>query len=360
MYNFVNLPQDVRHLLEPVQNQPGFVRLPYQEWYSVYFHPVIAELFKKHDIYVKFTEAQYISPRIVKDNVRKLVHYSQRANDSGSYLASLIMGSCSIRGTDSKSETTAEVTISIKAPDGSPIVRGSVDHVPAVRLLFWPHEAAGWVIRTRIWPPQDIIQSIVDKGCQLVPRSSPGGDIHSEWRLSFSGPEAVLAQLRSKEQQQAYYFFKILFYRYLKGVKSSEGGKALYSYIMKTTMMWACEEILPEDPVWTSLESSVQVLLFKLLGGLEVGCVPHYFIPEINLLQGVGEDVKDRCIATISRLQNNILMTAPFDMPEKREFVTKINTYLKHANELKDLFNANSDFENVKAMMKSLFPKEGR
>ena len=86
-------------------------------------------------------------------------------------------------------------------------------------------------------------------------------------------------------------------------------------------MLWASEELHPEDPIWASLEKSVQVLLFKLLGSLEAGCLPHYFIPEINLLEKIGQDVRNQCIAVISRWISNILMTAPFDLPEKRNIV---------------------------------------
>ena len=91
----------------------------------------------------------------------------------------------------------------------------SMDHVPAFKLLFWPCEAQEWIDRDRKWPSADIVQSIVDKGCQIVPRSSPGGDIHSECRLSFSIPEAELAKLQSKDQQRSYYYFKVLFNRYV-------------------------------------------------------------------------------------------------------------------------------------------------
>ena len=116
----------------------------------------------------------------------------------------------------------------------------------------------------------------------------------------------------------------MFFYKYLNCVESSEPeGKPLSSYIMKTTMLWAYEDLPPEDPVWASLENSIQMLQFKLLGYLEVGFLPHYFIPEINLLERVGQDVISQCIAIISRWQNNILMAAPFDIPEKPDFINK-------------------------------------
>ena len=89
-------------------------------------------------------------------------------------------------------------------------------------------------------------------------------------------------------------------------------------------MLSAQAELPPEDPIWASLETSVQMLLFKLLGSLETGFLPHYFIPEINLLERVGEDVRIKCAAIISRWQSNILMTAPLDIPEKLVYLDSI------------------------------------
>ena len=223
---------------------------------------------------------------------------------------------------ESKTETTRELVVDVIG-----LFHMSIDIVPAVHLHFWPHQAATWISRCRLWPPQDTIQRIVDKGCHVVPRSSPSGDVHSEWRLSFSLPEVILAQLRTEEQKRAYYFFKIFFYQHLKCVESfNPEAKPLYSYIVKTTMLWASEELPPEDPIWASLETSAQMLLFKLLGSLQTGFLSHYFIPEINLLERVSEDVRDQCAAVISRWQSNILMTAPFDMPEKRDFIHYLRT----------------------------------
>ena len=131
----------------------------------------------------------------------------------------------------------------------------------------------------------------------------------------------------------------MFFYRYLKCVESSEPeGKQLYSYVIKTLMLWACEELPPENPIWASLKKSVQVLLYKLLGSLETGCLSHYFISEINLLERVGQDVKIKCSAIIRRWQNNILMTAPFDMPEKRKWIHFLH-FLTSLTRNKDFMN---------------------
>ena len=303
MFNMFFLLPGVSYLLEPVQHKPGFVRLYYSAFQ--YFH---GDCFQRnHEM------APYISPLVVKNSYEGEIHFLKRTKK------------LTKKSHYQQTETTVETKVEHKSLDGSTIFFTSNDYVPEGDLLFWPHQAANWITRcSRWWPQQDTIQNIANRGCQVVPRSSPHGDPHSEWRLSFSRPEAILAQLRSKKQKQAYYFLKMFFYKYLKCVESSElEGKPLSSYIMKTTMLWAYEALPPEDPIWVSLENSVQMLLLKLLGYLEVGFLPHYFFPEINLLERVGHDVISQCIAIIRKWQNHILMAAPFDMAEKWEFINK-------------------------------------
>ena len=322
MYNEFTILQELSHLLEPVEDKPGFLRIPCcqklcSDFYTIYAKTIIGGI--EHDnlpYSLPDPMPQYISPHLMKNYVKGIHEF---------FGPNIIVGS--------KIETTWEVKYpELQTKDGR-IVSISTDFVPAVRLLFWPHQTAAWITRhRRWWPQQDTIQSIAVKGCQVVPRSSPGGDINSEWRLSFSGPEEILAQLRNRGQQQAYYFFKMFFYRYLKCVESSETeGKCLYSYIIKTTMLWAYEDLPPEDPMWASLENSVEMLLFKLLGSLETGFLAHYFIPEINLLEKVGGDVRTKCVTIIRRWQNDMLMSAPFDMPEKLEHINSIHTSFAEA-----------------------------
>ena len=225
MSNVLTVPREVSHLLEPVEHRPGFVRIPHKVLYSAYFNP---DIFKSPNM-DDFTEGQYISPLKCKDYVLN----DLRDDDD---ITTVVI----------QTETTIETKVydDCLSEDIDVPVHISTDHVFAVRLCFWPHEAAAWSNRPRLWPPRDTVQSIVAAGCQLVPRSSPGGDVHSEWRLSFSLPEATLAQLRSRKQQEAYYFFKMLFYRYLKCVESSQPDrKSLFSYVVKTIILWACEDL---------------------------------------------------------------------------------------------------------------------
>ena len=337
MINLFTIPQELSDLLETVKDKHGFVRLPFYLWPAdsadIYIDWAKRFLGRpENEQYSLEQMQQYISPFVIRVTVK---------DHCDPLPTSDILNYCrEMFGMDSKDLPDPKITVSLTETtaageyefksqwDAARRVRFkfmpvmSFDSVPAVDLAFWPRHASDWIIRSRVWPPHDTIQSIADEGCQVVPRTSPGGDVHSEWRLSFSRPEATLAKLRSKEQGEAYYFFKMFFYRYLKCVESSEtDGKTLFSYVIKTIMLWACEELHPKDPIWASLENSVQMLLFKLLCSLEVGLLSHYFLPEINLLERVGQDVQNQCIAVISRWISNILMTAPFDLPEKREIV---------------------------------------
>ena len=112
------------------------------------------------------------------------------------------------------------------------------------------------------------------------------------------------------------------FCRYLKCVEPADADhKGLYSYVIKTTMLWICEQTTPDDPVWSDLERSVKMLLLKLMEALQNDTLHHYFIPNINLLVQTGKDVKRKCFKIIRNLNRNIFLAAPLDIDEKLEFV---------------------------------------
>ena len=340
MLNYFTIPHELSHLIEAVENTPGFVRLPFRllpaDLVDEYIDSAKRFLRRpENEQYSLEQMREYISPLLIRDTVKDVADYIPASDVCNFMLDLLGVSFPDLKSNNSLTETTAAQELFLSQEDAArrarlglppPVPVFSSDTVPAVHLPFWPLQASGWIIRYRVWPPHDTIQSIAAEGCQVVPRTSPGGDVHSEWRLSFSKPEATLAKLRSRQQQEIYYFFKMFFYRYLKCVESTETeGKKLFSYIIKTIMLWACEELHQEDKIWASLENSVQILFFKLLSSLESGFLYHYFLPEINLLERIGEDVKKQCVTVINRWINNALMTAPFDLPEKREIVKRLS-----------------------------------
>ena len=184
--NFI-FPQEVSHLLETVEEKPGFVRLPFCQELFPDFYTDIAKALSGSSEDVPHSSDQmphYLNPCIVKDCFVQCAITSQMNSIVRSFFRDVFQDKI----TTSKTETTAEQKIDCSNKILCvPLCHVSIDFVPAICLLFWPHQAAAWINRHRHWPHQNTIQCIADKGCHVVPRSSPGGDVDSEWRLSFSG-----------------------------------------------------------------------------------------------------------------------------------------------------------------------------
>ena len=335
MHNCVELPRDANTGIKDKEGKPGFIRFLYDPLHSKYFagrtlkNNLRGWLPDEHPI------TKYINPMIMKNDMNQLFLHSDHnfVSDAEAFFSVLLAKPISVTPLETaKTETTVELKCDLKdKTDGSIIVHFGLDQVPSIRLHFWPKQAAAWIQRSRCWPPQNDIQRIVDDGCQVVPRSSPGGDSNSEWRLSFSIPEVSLAKLRSKEERWAYYVFKIIFYHHLKAIESAETEKKpLCSYVMKTTMLWACEKYPPTDHVWKSLEASAQMLLERLVDGLLKGIISHFFLPEMNLLDRVGSDVILLCIDKIINLQDNLTMAVlPTDLDERLDVIRLLDSRCK-------------------------------
>ena len=100
-----------------------------------------------------------------------------------------------------------------------------------------------------------------------------------EWRLAFSLPEIKLARSLREEQRLCYLAVKALYFMEL----NEPAG--LKSYHLKMILFWVCEKT-PSN-VWTmnSLGRGFLVLLDELISCLREGSIPHYFVPELNLIE---------------------------------------------------------------------------
>ena len=155
----------------------------------------------------------------------------------------------------------------------------TLDHVPSIHIPFWPDVAKGYLTRKRKWPAsQDIVNSITQEGCHLIPRPPEDDDQRREFRWSFPIAEIKLTSLMTPNQRKAYMLFKILYYRYLN---------ELNSYFAKTVMLWTAEEYPPSHPIWSTdgLPYAVHFLLLRLQVALYRQNLPMFFIPEVNLIE---------------------------------------------------------------------------
>ncbi|KAL3842131.1 hypothetical protein ACJMK2_020179 [Sinanodonta woodiana] len=169
----------------------------------------------------------------------------------------------------------------------------STDFVPALKCSGWPSPAVGWLTRPRLWPSERLVREIFQLGFHVVAKAPPvcvvlkDGNVTDEkyFRLSFSAAEILLFQNMSTWQRQCLRVLKA----YQKGMLQTD-TKILTSYHWKTTILWLSEKKEPSFWNEINLMSSVIEALNDMVGYLSMKCLPHYFVPEMNLLMGCNRD----------------------------------------------------------------------
>lgn len=163
----------------------------------------------------------------------------------------------------------------------------SYDVVPAIRFSSWPACCQEWTQRKRLWPPQTLVDEIIQEGFHLVPKvSSPQGDEELDWRFSFSKAEGKL--MTAKGLGKRNYCYRIFKMAIKENIIST--CSLLTSYHLKTLLLWASERQPPAR--WSDENLSVCFLglLDDLLHSLLNGSCPHYFISDLNLFSNCSTD----------------------------------------------------------------------
>ena len=177
------------------------------------------------------------------------------------------------------------------------------DFVPAISCEFWPYPLAEeWIYRKRHWPPRIVVCQIVLDGYNTVPKASPDGNKDLEWRFSFSKAEGTLAQCRTNFQHRCFYIFKTII------KETAAEFEVVTTYILKTIMMWAMEQKLPTLWEGENLGKCVYGLFDDLLHALAISKLPHYFIPQNNLLSHISKDSLIKEAQRISKILNSALL----------------------------------------------------
>ena len=290
------------HLISPIAGKPGFYRVINDGKFashmigianiflndartSGHFSPLI-------DLGIVTMGPGYVLGKTIKKTVEHVAGLSDGLQDVRFIMAQA--NDIHIDRTDCKMRTEfngpATTQIMDFYIDGVHRLEMSYDVVVGARLPFWPEEAASFKDRERKWPPGHVVEEIIkEHKVHLVAKPSDeiSPDHSDEWRLTFLAEKRIV-QEQSPVMRFTYYIFKILFYKYFK---MEVAGKSLSSYLAKTTMYWLCEEADPD--MWTEENVSVnlQTLLLKLCDYLERGSLPHYFVPAIDLLGNLPEQL---------------------------------------------------------------------
>ena len=164
---------------------------------------------------------------------------------------------------------------------------GTIDQAYCIKYSKWPSKARQWIARPRLcgWPPESLINNIVQGGVLLVPigsKSDSHKDNPFEWRISFSVPEKMLIYSWNHSQITCYVLLKLLLKEVIK--KNENVDKLFCSYFLKTVIFWLSEEL--EQNVWTphNLLYCFMLCLKRLIYWITCRYLPNYFIPQHNMI----------------------------------------------------------------------------
>ena len=105
------------------------------------------------------------------------------------------------------------------------------------------------------------------------------------FRFSFSQAELILFETLTYAQKNCFIAFKALIKYCITKLQNKPDEINLSSYCLKNIFLWTCETISAD--VWQITNGWARCLLYMidhLYSCVEVGNLPGYFIPEINLL----------------------------------------------------------------------------
>lgn len=170
--------------------------------------------------------------------------------------------------------------------EGPVVADDSERTVCALPVLGWPHVAKEWITRNRkrCWPAEETMDKVIADGCHCVPvGNSASTTKHLEWQLNFSIAECTLVHSMDHSLFKLYQILKVLIHERLNNM--DECGECVSSYMIKTLMFWMCEDKLPNFICAQNLRESIEDCLTQLEDWIRKDCVPHYFIPERNLIE---------------------------------------------------------------------------
>ena len=205
----------------------------------------------------------------------------------------------------------------------------SCDRVFAVACEGWPQPARGWPARKRRWPEKAIVDNIIQSGFHIVPKSSPGGDIEKEWRLSFSDAEMLLVQQYNVTQRCCFLAVKAMLNAEIK----SKFDHGYCTYYAKTAMLWACEKAPPEMWRDNNLSNCISSLITSLATFYWDGHkshLPHFFVPDFDLIGHLEQSLKRDISEELLHVRDNLEDIAQVHLSERQGLWTCTLASLAH------------------------------
>ncbi|CAC5374299.1 unnamed protein product [Mytilus coruscus] len=209
----------------------------------------------------------------------------------------------------------------------------------------WPKEANEWVSRDRPsgWPDITLVNKTTKVPCVLTPKGhllSTKPDI--EWMFDFSFPEKFLLKDNvTKDKKYCFHVFKLLM-DYHTGLR-----KELSTFVLKTIFLYTLE-VIPSQQWEVCPSACVLYLIETLLLSLKEGKIPHYFIPENNIISHLNGSVLYKLIEKVNVVREFPIMSVIL-MAESHGLMTTYATdqIIEDLNHLSDHSNIHDSMLNT-------------
>ena len=206
----------------------------------------------------------------------------------------------------------------ISGPAGQ--LDGGLYEVVPTLICSTPHPsmAEDYLGRNRkCWPSQQQLEYIARMPMLLVlVGHKTSEEFPYQARISWSHIEMHLIAELSETIKQVYVAVKCFFKRALKprlqNIGTAFGRSHVNSYHLKTVLLHHIENVTP--PKITSQFQLALDVLQNLDRHIESGQLPHYFLPECNLLETVGQEERDIARQAIKEILSDpltALLTSP-------------------------------------------------
>ena len=197
-------------------------------------------------------------------------------------------------------------TKAISGPAGQSF-GGLVEYVSSL-VCSGPHPAMTSYkerVLRKHWPSLSLLDALMKQPMLLVmvgPKDTL--DSYLMFRVSWSALELILICSLGLWLKQGYVCFKYTVKSILRSLRPNdsarEGRSQVGSHHMKTVFLRHLEEHPPQQ------EGSPFQLMLDLCQDLQhyllMGCLPHYFLPECDLLQTVGEEEKKYALQAVGQV----------------------------------------------------------
>ncbi|VDI77204.1 Hypothetical predicted protein, partial [Mytilus galloprovincialis] len=209
----------------------------------------------------------------------------------------------------------------------------------------WPKEASEWILRKRPsgWPSTSLLEETIKVPCLLTPKYHPlsrNPDI--EWMFDFSFPETFLLKDNiSIEQRYCFHVFKLL-------IDFHTGRrKELSTFVLKTIFLYTLEVIPCQQ--WETCPSACMLYMTEtLLSSLKERKIPHYFIPENNIISHLSGTILYQLIEKVNVVREFPIMSVIL-MAESHGLMTTYVTdqIIEDLNHLSDVSNIHDSVLNT-------------